>query len=69
MKWLRTIGREFCGLFIEDGRFAVAILAWLSLMWILHPHLSLPTGWRAPLLLIGLLAILFESVLRRSRQR
>ena len=66
MKRLKSIAQELIGLFVDDNRFAVAILAWLILIRLLLPRLS-PPPWHAPILTIGLLAILFESVLRRAR--
>jgi hypothetical protein len=69
MKWLKTISTECFALFIDDGPFAAAILLWLLLVGTLLPHLSIPKFWHPPLLLVGLLAILFESVLRRARRR
>ncbi|MBU6499526.1 MAG: hypothetical protein KGJ41_16770 [Rhodospirillales bacterium] len=66
MVWLRTILSEILGLFVDDGAFAVAILAWIALLWWLAPWLT-PT-LRGPLLFAGLAAILLESALRRARR-
>lgn len=69
MKWLQTIVRELLGLFIDDGSFASAILVWVATVAFLLPRLPVAPGRHAPLLAVGLLAILAESVLRRSRRR
>lgn len=67
MSYLKTIFREIFGLFVEDGSFAIAILAWLALLWWLLPHLPIAGLWQAVILFAGLIAILIESVLRRTR--
>ena len=69
MTWLRNIVAELFGLFVDDGSFAVAILVWLGLLWLLLPRLPLDDTWRAVILFFGLAAILLESVMRRARQR
>ena len=68
MLWLKTIFREIFGLFVDDGSFAIAILAWLALLWWLLPHLPITGLWQAVMLFAGLIAILIESVLRRARR-
>ena len=68
MSYLKTIFREIFGLFVEDGSFAIAILAWLALLWWLLPHLPIAGLWQAVILFAGLIAILIESVLRRTRR-
>lgn len=68
MSWLRTAFAELWGLFVDDGRYALAIVAWLLLAWRALPLLGLDGGWNAPILAAGLLAILAESVLRRARR-
>lgn len=67
MSWLRTALVELWGLFVEDGRYALAIVVWLLLAWLALPLLDLGGGWNALVLAAGLLAILAESVLRRAR--
>lgn len=67
MSWLRTALVELWGLFVEDGRYALAIVVWLLLAWRVLPVLDLDRGWNAAILAAGLLAILAESVLRRAR--
>ncbi|MBD8874152.1 hypothetical protein [Rhodanobacter sp. DHB23] len=68
MSWLRRLLVELWGLFVDDGRYALAIVAWLLLAWLALPLLQLGGGWNAAVLAAGLLAILVESVLRRARR-
>jgi len=67
--WLSTILSEFIGLFVDDGSFAVAILAWLAFCWLVLPRLGLAPAWQPAILFVGLALILVESALRRARQR
>ena len=69
MNALKAMLREMFGLFVDDGSLAVAVLVWLVLLRLLLPQLAVPAPWHGVILLAGLLAILFESVLRRARQR
>jgi hypothetical protein len=69
MRWLRSVGREVLGLFVEDGSFAVAILIWVALTILALPFVVAPAQWTGPALFAGLALILIESVLRFSRQR
>ena len=69
MAWLNSIFQELVGLFVEDGTFASAILAWLAFLWLVLPRLPILGEWHAIILFAGLIAILFESVLRRSARR
>ncbi|MEW9572089.1 hypothetical protein ABQJ54_10005 [Rhodanobacter sp. Si-c] len=68
MSWLRKLLLELWGLFVDDGRYALAIVAWLLLAWRALPLLGFGGGWNAPVFAAGLLAILVESVLRRARR-
>ena len=68
MSWLRTALVELWGLFVEDGRYALAIVVWLLLAWLALPLLDMGSGWNAVILAAGLLAILVESVLHRARR-
>lgn len=69
MKWLKSIFREIVGLFVDDGTFAIAILVWLAMLRLALPHLPIPAVWDGVILFAGLVAILIESTLRRTRQR
>ena len=68
MSGLRKLLAELWGLFVDDGRYALAIVAWLLLAWRGLPLLGLGGGWNASVFAAGLLAILVESVLRRARR-
>lgn len=69
MRWLTSIAREVLGLFVEDGRFAGAILAWLALAIVVLPRAGPGTRAAGPVLFAGLAAILVTSVLRYGRRR
>ncbi len=60
MIWLRAVWAELFSLFVDDGRLALAILAWVAVAWLVLPRL-LPAGWDAIGLAIGLAAILVGS--------
>jgi hypothetical protein len=68
MRWVRSIGAEVFGLFVDDGSFAVAILVWLALDLVLLPRLDLPPAAKCVILFAGLAAILLESAIRRARK-
>ena len=67
MGWLRTIWSELFGLFVDDARFAAAILLWLAAGWLLLPRLGLPAKLPPLILFAGLAAILAESAMHRAR--
>jgi hypothetical protein len=67
MHWTRSIARELLGLFVDDGSFALAILVWLAVVWLLIRPLQLPIP-AGILLFLGLAAILVESVTRFARK-
>lgn len=68
MRWLKSVLAELWGLFVDDGRYALTIVSWLLLTWLLLPLLRVGGGWNAIILFAGLLLILLESVLRRAGQ-
>jgi len=68
MNWLRTVLTELWGLFVDDGRYALAIVVWLLLAWRALPLLGFGSGWNAFVFAAGLLAILVESAIRRARR-
>ena len=69
MGWLRTIWSETVGLFVDDTRFAGAIVVWLVVAGLLLPRLPVPS-WLPPLILFaGLVAILAESAWRQAREQ
>ena len=67
MPWLRSILAEIWGLFVDDGSFALAILVWFAVSWLLPPHFGVPPELRGPILFAGLATVLVESALRRAR--
>ena len=67
MRWIGTVLREIFGLFVDDGSFAVAILVWLAIMWLVLPRIAVPAFWNGPVLFVGLALILVESAARRAR--
>lgn len=69
MEGLRTVWSEFVGLFVDDGSFAVAIVAWLALCWLLLPRIGLPPAVAPFVLFAGLVAILVASAMRGARRR
>lgn len=69
MTWLRTIWRRFLGLFVDDGRFAIAILLWLALVRSVLPWLALPPALPPIILFVGLAVILVESAMRQASRR
>jgi hypothetical protein len=72
MNGLRTIFREIFGLFVDDGSFALLILAWLGLTTLLLPHLGWAPIWmpkrRGVILFVGLAAILMGSAIRYAHR-
>jgi hypothetical protein len=66
--WVRSIGRELLGLFVDDGSYAAAILVWVGLAVVALPRLGLGARWDGPVLFAGLAAILIQSVLRFARR-
>ncbi|GAB3780424.1 hypothetical protein [Dyella agri] len=68
MSGLRKLLAELWGLFVDDGRYAFAIVAWLLLAWLALPLMGFDGGWNALVFATGLLAILVESVLHRARR-
>jgi hypothetical protein len=79
MKWIRTVMREIYGLFVDDLRFTVSILAWLGVAWLGVAWFGAAEAARmqpgrlpwlpAVLLFTGLGGILMESALRFARRR
>lgn len=38
MRWIKAIAGELFGLFVDDGSFAIAIIVWLGMTWVLSLH-------------------------------
>jgi len=68
MTLISAIAKELFGLFVDDGSLALAILAWVGLVAMLVSATNLSAYLAGSLLFAGLLAILTENVLRRSRK-
>ncbi len=69
MSWMRGIFREVYGLFVDDGAFALTILAWVALTAIAIRAVGTGKSWGGILLAAGLLAILAASALRFAQAR
>lgn len=69
MHWIKTVAAEGWGLFVDDGRYALAIIVWLALAWLVLPGLGLSGGWNATILCAGLLLILLAGSLRGAHKR
>lgn len=68
MRWLKNRAGGNLRVFVEDGRYAITIVVWLTLAWRVLPALALGDLWSVAALFAGLLAILLESVLRGARR-
>ena len=67
MGWVKAVWSELFGLFVDDGHFAVAILLWLAVAWLVLPRIGLPHALPPAILFAGLVVILVESAARRAR--
>lgn len=68
MKVMLTAIAEVYGLFVEDGSYAAGILLWVLAAGFALTHLPALGLWRAPLLFVGLVALLAENIARTSRK-
>jgi hypothetical protein len=66
MRWIKTVVCEVWGLFVDDIRFAIAILVWLAIVAFAFTRTGLPSNLGGPILFLGLAVILFESALRKA---
>ena len=69
MTWAKAVAAELFGLFVDDGRFAVAILVWLIVAGFALKHVDMPAAVPPVILFFGLVAILIESAIRHARGR
>ena len=67
MQRLRTVWDEIIGLFVDDQLFAVTILIWIVLIWLVT-RIGLTPVWAAVALFAGLALILVESTRRAARR-
>lgn len=68
MSHLKSILTEVIGLFVDDGSFALAVVVWLGLAWLVLPQLHALDPWTGILVFLGFSGVLVESVLRRARR-
>lgn len=68
MQAIKKIFAEVFGLFVEDGRFAVVILIWLGIVWLLAHAMTISPEAGSLVLFIGLALILIENTIRNSRR-
>jgi hypothetical protein len=66
MNWTRTFGQEVLGLFVDDGRLALAALVWLGIVWQGLPQVGLHGIAQCLVLFAGVAVILAENCLRRT---
>jgi hypothetical protein len=66
MRWLKTVFGEILGLFVDDGSFALSIVVWLVLAWLLLPRLEVPETAKGLVLFVGLAGILATSALLKA---
>ena len=59
---------EIRGLFVDDGAFAVAVIAWLAAVVLLAAS-GMPSPFLCIGLFMGLAALLLHSTVKRARQR
>jgi hypothetical protein len=64
MRRITLVLRELLGLFVDDARFALTVLAWLTVFALLLPQVPFPLPWRGALLFTGLAVILVWHCLR-----
>lgn len=67
MNWIVQALKELWGLFVEDGSYAFAILAWTAIVALLLT-LIVPDLWRGPCLFAGLIFVLIENVARSAKK-
>lgn len=68
MKAIRAILEELVGLFVDDGAYAGAIVAWLLVIAILVRFTTITPSIAASLLFLGLAAILSHGAWRKARK-
>jgi xanthosine utilization system XapX-like protein len=69
MTWVKAVGTEFLGLFVDDGRFAIGILLWLIVAGFALKRLNLGAVLPPVILFAGLVGILVESAVRKAGKR
>ena len=69
MNVIRLVFKELIGMFVDDGSLALLALILIALITAAVKFLALPPLIGGLLLLVGCLAILFESARRGARGR
>ena len=67
MRALKVVIIELFGLFVDDGRFALAIVIWLGVVGMILTRIETLRTLNGVILFVGLAAILVESALHRTR--
>ncbi|GLS46254.1 hypothetical protein [Methylobacterium brachythecii] len=67
MNAIKTIVHELGGLVVDDVGFALAVVVWIALVWLLSDFILSPSPWVPTMFFVGLGTIVLESVMRRSR--
>jgi hypothetical protein len=67
LSWISTVQRELVGLFVEDGSFALAVLAWLAGGAICIHLIGVDPAIEGVLLAAGFTLLLAENVDRTAR--
>lgn len=65
MRWIKTVGEEIFGLFVDNAGYAGAILGWVVVIGLLA-HSGAPSVLPGPGLVLGLAVILAVGALRRA---
>ena len=69
MSRVKTTLAKLVGLFVDDGRFALALALWIGLARLLALYPPLPESWQGIVFFAGLALILVASARRRARNR
>jgi hypothetical protein len=67
MQALISIVRELFALFVDDGSLAVVVVVWIVICGVALPKLLPAAPWQGPIMFLGLVLILLESVTRGSK--
>ncbi len=68
MSWLKTVGEELAGLFVDDVWLSAGVLAWVVVPCLSFPHL-LPAGWDGVVFLFGIAGLVVATALRSAGPR
>lgn len=68
LRFARPAVLEIVALFVDDGVYACAIVAWVILVAALTPQIRLPSMYEAPLLTLGLMVIVVLAVRHAARR-